>query len=120
VQDHASQLFWLPATLLLLVCPKNVSGGYKVSARFGKQHNNLVNPIIDYTLFFLTGVLTNARNRHFDFHLFKTEDQLLPHNRLRANIQNVSILEPEIRGSTMIVVINNSREAFWVNESKYL
>jgi hypothetical protein len=66
--------------------PKNVSGAYMLSARFGKQHIKLVNSILDYTSFFTTGGLTNARNRRFDLYLVKTEDQLFPHNTLRANI----------------------------------
>jgi hypothetical protein len=57
-----------------------------VSARFGKQHINLVNPIIDYTSFLITGGLTNARNRRFDLHLMDIEDLLFPHDRLRVNI----------------------------------
>jgi hypothetical protein len=56
-----------------------------VSARFVKQHIDLVNPIIDYTSFFITGGLTSARYRRFDLHLMKTEDQLFPHYGLRAN-----------------------------------
>jgi hypothetical protein len=60
VLEHASQFFWLPANCLLLVCRKNVSGAYIVSACFGKQHINLVNPIIDYTSIFITGGLTKA------------------------------------------------------------
>jgi hypothetical protein len=90
IQDHAFQLFWLPANFLLLVCRKNVPGAYIVSAHFGKQHINLVNPIIDFISFFITGGLTNARKRRFDLHLMNTEDQqqhqLFPHNGLRANI----------------------------------
>ena len=85
-QDHASQFFWLPAIFLLLVCRKNVSGAYIVSAHFGKQHINLVIPIIDFVSFFITGGLTNARERLFDLHLMNTEDHLFPHNGLRANI----------------------------------
>jgi hypothetical protein len=57
-----------------------------VSAHFGKQHINLVIPIIDFVSFFITGVLTNARKRRFDLHLMNTEDHLFPHNGLRANI----------------------------------
>jgi hypothetical protein len=53
-----------------------------------------------------------------------TKDQLFPHNGLRANIFSPWMLTrytaSKIQGSTMIVVINNSREALWVNESKYL
>jgi hypothetical protein len=58
--DHASQFFRLPAIFLLLVCQKNVSGAYIVSAHFGKQHINLVIPIIDFVSFYITGGLTNA------------------------------------------------------------
>jgi hypothetical protein len=84
--DHASQIFWLPAIFLLLVCRKNVSGAYILSAHFGKQHINLVIPIIDFVSFFITGGLTNARKRLFDLHLMNTEDHLFPHNGLSANI----------------------------------
>jgi hypothetical protein len=63
-----------------------VSGAYTVSAHFGKQHINLVIPIIDFVSFFITGVLTNARKRLFGLHLMNTEDHLFPHNGLRANI----------------------------------
>ncbi len=64
-----------------------------MSARFGKQHINQVNPIIDYTSFSITGVLTSARKKSFNLHVMEsynnnmdTEDQLLQHNGLRANI----------------------------------
>jgi hypothetical protein len=70
----------------LLVCRKNVSGAYIVSACFGKQHMNLVNPVIDYTSFFITGGLINARKWRFDLHLMNTKDHLYPHYGLRANI----------------------------------
>ena len=63
-----------------------MSGAYIVSAHFGKQHINLVIPIIDFVSFFITGELTNARKRLFDLHLMNTEDHLFPHNGLRANI----------------------------------
>jgi hypothetical protein len=63
-----------------------VSGAYIVSAHFGKQHINLVIPIIDYISFFITGGLTNARKRLFDLHPMNTEDHFFPHNGLRANI----------------------------------
>jgi hypothetical protein len=66
--------------LLLLVCRKHVSGAYIVSARFGKQHINLVIPIIDFTSFFITGGLTNARKRLFNLHLMNTEDHRFLHN----------------------------------------
>ncbi len=62
-QDHASQLFWLPTNVLLLVCRKNVSGAYIVSAHFGKQHTNLVIPIIDLISVFTTGGLTHAQKK---------------------------------------------------------
>jgi hypothetical protein len=86
--DHTSQFIRLPAKFLLLVCQKNVSGAYIVSAHFGKQHINLVIPIIDFVSFFITGELTNARKRCFNLHLLNTDsrDQLFPHNGLRANI----------------------------------
>jgi hypothetical protein len=57
-----------------------------VSAHFGKQHINLVIPIIDFVSFLITGGLKNARKRRFDLHLMNTEDQLFSHNGLRANI----------------------------------
>ena len=63
-----------------------MSGAYKVSAHFGKQHINSVVPIIDFVSFFITGGLTNARKRLFDLHLMNMEDHLFPHNGLRANI----------------------------------
>ena len=63
-----------------------MSGAYIVSAHFGKQHINVVIPIIDFVSFFITGGLTNERKRLFDLHLMNTEDHLLPHNGLRANI----------------------------------
>ncbi len=84
--DHTSPFFRLPAIFLLLVCQKNVSGGYIVSAHLGKQHINLVIPIIGFVSFFITGELTNARKRLFDLHLMNTEDHLFQHNGLRANI----------------------------------
>jgi hypothetical protein len=71
---------------LLLVSRENVSGAYVVSARFGKQHINLVNPIFYYTSLFISGGMTNVQNRRFDLHLMNTEDQLFLQNRLRANI----------------------------------
>jgi hypothetical protein len=54
----------------------------------------LVNPIIDYASFFITGGLTNARNRRFDLHLMNTEDQLFPHNGLRANLFSTLLAVP--------------------------
>jgi hypothetical protein len=85
VYDHASQLVWLPANFLLLVC-RNVSGAYIVSAQFGKQHIDLGIPIIDCISFFITVRLTNARKRLFDLHLMNTEDHRFLHIGLRANI----------------------------------
>jgi hypothetical protein len=61
---------------------------------FGKQHINLVNPIIDYTTFFITGGLTNAQNRRFNFYLMNTEDQLFQYNGLRANIFSTPSADP--------------------------
>jgi hypothetical protein len=46
----------------------------------------LVNPLIDYASFFITGGQTNARKRRFNLHLVNTKDQLFQHNGLRANI----------------------------------
>jgi hypothetical protein len=63
-----------------------VSGACIVSALFGKQHINLVIPIIDFVSFYITDGLTNAQKRLFDFHPMNTEDHLFPHNSLRANI----------------------------------
>jgi hypothetical protein len=57
-----------------------------VSAHFGKQHINLVIPIIDFVSCFITGGLTKARKRLFNLHLMHIEDHLFPHNGLRANI----------------------------------
>jgi hypothetical protein len=90
-------LFWLPAIFLLLVCQKNVSGAYilVVSAHFGTQHINLVIPIIDFVSFFITGGLTNARERLFDLHLINTEDHLFPHNGLcfqNSNLMQIDSL----------------------------
>ncbi len=68
---------------------KKLSGAYMVSARFGKQHIDLVNPMIEYTSFFITGGLTNARNRRFYLHLMNSEDQLFLHNRLRAIVSTL-------------------------------
>ncbi len=63
-----------------------MSGAYIVPAHVGKQHINLVIPIIDFVSFFITGGLTNARKRLLDLHLMNTEDHLFPHNGLSANI----------------------------------
>jgi hypothetical protein len=68
-----------------------------VSARFGKQHINLVNPIIDFISFFIACALTNARKKLFDLHLMNTEDQLFPHNGLRANIFSTLDAGPSCR-----------------------
>jgi hypothetical protein len=57
--------FLAASNLVATHLSKNVSSAYIVSARFGKQHINLVNPIIDFTSFFIACALTNARNRHF-------------------------------------------------------
>jgi hypothetical protein len=59
-----------------------------VSGHFGKQHINLVNPIIDFTSFseFFHYWWIDAQKRRFDIHLMNTEDQLFQHNGLRANI----------------------------------
>jgi hypothetical protein len=93
-----------------------------VSAHFGKQHINLVIPIINYISFFITGGLTNARKRLFDLHLMNTEDHLFPHNGLRANIFSTLDAGPSygIQNPLIDSYCNNSREAFRVNESKYL
>jgi hypothetical protein len=83
-----------------------------VSARFGKQHINLVNPIMDFTSFSIACGVTNARNRHFDLHLMNTEDQLFPNNGLGAKTYQPWMparhAASKIQGSTMTVVINNS------------
>jgi hypothetical protein len=63
-----------------------MSGAYIVSAHFGKQHINLVIPIIDFVSFFITGRLTNARKRLFDLNHMHTEDHIFPHKGLSANI----------------------------------
>jgi hypothetical protein len=75
VSDLLLNFFGCQQTFLLLVCRKNVSGAYVVSAHFGKQQINLVNPIIDFTSLFITGGPTNARKRLFEFHLMNTKDQ---------------------------------------------
>jgi hypothetical protein len=62
-----------------------------VSARFGKQHINLINPIIDYTS------LVNARKRRFGLHLKNTKDQLFPHKGLIAYIFSTPDAGPECR-----------------------
>jgi hypothetical protein len=107
--DHASQFFWLPINFLLLVCWKNVSGTYIVSAHFGKQHINLVIPIIDYILFFITGGLTNAQKRLFNLHLMNTEDHLFLHNGLRASIFSTLDAGPSccIRVQNPLAMINS-------------
>jgi hypothetical protein len=53
-------------------------------AHFGKQHINLIIPIIDFTSFFITDGLTNARL--FNLQHMNTEDHQFPHNGLKANI----------------------------------
>jgi hypothetical protein len=95
-----------------------------VSVCFGKQRINLVNPVIDYTSFFITGGLTNSQKRRFKLCLINTKDQLFLYNGLRANIFSTpdavpacSTQNPRINNDCCV---NNSREAFWVNESKYL
>jgi hypothetical protein len=96
-----------------------MSGAYMVSAHFGKQHINLVNPIIDYTSFFITGALTNARKRRFDLYLMITEDEPFQCNGLRANafltLDAVPSCRIKIQGLKMVVELNNSRKAFWLN-----
>jgi hypothetical protein len=74
-----------------------VSGANIVSAHFGKQHINLVIPIIDFISFFITGGLTNARKRLFNLHLMNTEDHLLHYNVLRANIFSTLDAGPSCR-----------------------
>jgi hypothetical protein len=64
-----------------------------VSAHFGKQHMNLVIPIIDFISLYITGGLTNARKRHLDLHLMNTEDHLFPHNGLRL-VESQDFLNP--------------------------
>jgi hypothetical protein len=64
---------------------------------FWKQHINLVNPIIDFTSFFITGGLNHARKRHFDLPLMNTEDQPFPHNGLRANLFSTLDAGPSCR-----------------------
>jgi hypothetical protein len=95
-----------------------VSGAYIVSAHFGKQHIDLVNPIIDFISFFITGELTNARKRLFGLHLMNSEYHLFPHYGLRANI--LSTLDAGPSCGVQNPMINNSREAaaLWVNGSK--
>jgi hypothetical protein len=71
-----------------------VAGAYMVSFRFGKQHIDFVNPLIDYTSFFTTGGLTNARIRRFDSHLMNTEDTAVPAYWLEANIVSTLVACP--------------------------
>jgi hypothetical protein len=112
-------LFWLPAIFLLLVCRKNVSGAYIVSAHLGKQHIDLVIPIIDSI-----GRLTNARKRLFELHLMNTEDHFFPHNGLRANIFSTLDAGPSCRIQNPMIDSDccdkQQPSGFWVNESKYL
>jgi hypothetical protein len=116
--------FWLPSKCLLLFFRKNVAGAYVLSTHFGEQQINLLNPIIDCISSFITGRLTYARKGRFNLHLMNTEDQPFVHNGLRANIFSTPdaipvchIQNPRINND---FCVNNSREAFWVNESKYL
>jgi hypothetical protein len=99
---------------------KNGFGANIVSALLGKQHINLVNPIIVYISLFITGGLTDARKKNFDLHHRITEDQLFPHNSLGAIIFSTMDADPSYstqnKGSTMLVVINNSQEARWLDE----
>jgi hypothetical protein len=77
VYYHASHFFPLPANILLLLCRKNGPGTYYMSARLGKQHIDLVNPIIDFTSVFITGGLTtvtSAWKRNFGHKLVNTKD----------------------------------------------
>jgi hypothetical protein len=74
-----------------------MSGAYMVSAHIGKQNINLVSPIIDYTPFYITGALTNARKRRFDLHLMITEDQPFQCNGLRANVFSTLDAGPSCR-----------------------
>jgi hypothetical protein len=69
---------------------------YRVSS-FGKQHINLVNPILEYISFFITGGLTSAWKRRFNLHLMNTEDQLFSHSSLSANIFSTLDAGPSCR-----------------------
>ena len=81
--------------------------------------------IIGYTSLssFITGGLTSARKMCLDLHHRNTEDQHFPHNCLSSNFFQRWMLArhaaPKIQGSMMLVVINNRKEAVWLNESKY-
>ncbi len=102
----------------------NVSDAYMLSACFEKQHINVLNPIITYTLFFITDGLTSTRKRHLDLHDMNTEDQLSQHKAWEPILFQPWMLAsnatPKIQRSRMIVVICNSQKAFRNNESKYL
>jgi hypothetical protein len=52
IEFGRSSIFRLPTIFLLLVCRKNVSGAYIVSAHFWKENSNLVISIIDFVSFF--------------------------------------------------------------------
>ncbi len=117
-------IFWLPENFLQLVCRKNVSGTYIVSAHFGEQHINLVITIIDFISFsslvdwpmhkkgFLTSILWIQKIIFFCIMawepIFFQPWMLARHTASK------------IHWLTVIVVINNSREAFRLNESHTL
>jgi hypothetical protein len=64
----------------------------------------LVIPIVDLISFFITGGgLTNAHKRRFNLHLMNTEDQLFPHNGLRANIFSTLDAGPSCRNQNPMI-----------------
>jgi hypothetical protein len=104
--------FWLPANFLLLVCRKNVSGAYIVSAHFGKQHINLVNPIIDFSRFSSLvdwpmhekGVSTSILwIQKISFFLIMAWEPIFSQRWMLARHA-----ASKLQWSTVIVVINNS------------
>jgi hypothetical protein len=98
--------FFVEMHVLMLLCRKNGVGAYTVSAHLGKQHINLVNPIIIYTSLFITGALTNDRKRNFKLQHRNTEDQLFQHNSLSAII--FSTLDAGPSCSTQNLSINGA------------
>ena len=66
---------------------------------------------------FIAGGLKIAQKRRLDFHLMNTENQLLRHNSLSANIFSTLNAGPSCCKNNLI---NTSREARWLNASKHL
>ena len=89
-----------------------------VSARSGKQQMDLVNAITVYKTLFITGGQTTARKKVFYLHHSNTEDSRIiacaPLFFQRWMLARHAAAK--IQGSTMLVVINNCREARWLDE----